>query len=238
MVLVTATDSGAIGANGTATVSVTGGVGPYTYRWTPTGARTDSVDSLQAGTYRVTVTDSFGCRATDTLRLCRIYVLRLLLATSDSGSTGSNGSAVVAASGGYPPYTYSWSNGAITTGITGLAPGTYTVTVNDSKGCQSNANAVVSNLTGIAWTSENTPKISLFPNPANNLINVVVTTKQAVSGRVEVVDMTGRIVYSSLVTINGQYNLPLNVADFSAGVYTLQISSDSQSAHERFEVAH
>ena len=43
---------------------------------------------------------------------------------------GSNTGAVnLTVTGGVPPYTYSWSNGATTQDITGVAAGTYTVTV-------------------------------------------------------------------------------------------------------------
>lgn len=43
----------------------------------------------------------------------------------------ANGAISTTVSGGLPPYTFSWSNGATTSGITGLPPGTYTVTVTD-----------------------------------------------------------------------------------------------------------
>ena len=43
----------------------------------------------------------------------------------------NNGSVIASASGGIPPYTFSWSNGATTASISDLAPGDYTVTVTD-----------------------------------------------------------------------------------------------------------
>jgi hypothetical protein len=43
-----------------------------------------------------------------------------------------NGSASVIASGGTPPYTYSWSNGSTNDSLSGLCTGTYTVTVTDT----------------------------------------------------------------------------------------------------------
>ncbi|HRI61045.1 MAG TPA: SprB repeat-containing protein, partial [Saprospiraceae bacterium] len=43
----------------------------------------------------------------------------------------NNGTAKAVASGGWAPYTYLWSNGATTATITGLAPGTYSVTATD-----------------------------------------------------------------------------------------------------------
>ena len=48
--------------------NASGGVGPYTYLWS-TGATTETIYDLPAGTYSVTVTDFNGDPATDTVDL-------------------------------------------------------------------------------------------------------------------------------------------------------------------------
>jgi len=50
------------GNDGSATVTVTGGTAPYTYRWT-TGATAQSINNLISGVYPVTVTDNKLCQA-------------------------------------------------------------------------------------------------------------------------------------------------------------------------------
>ncbi|MCB1582120.1 MAG: SprB repeat-containing protein [Xanthomonadales bacterium] len=59
----TVTDESVAGAaDGTASVDVSGGVPPYAYLWS-TGATTQSISGLSAGTYTVTVTDNVGTTA-------------------------------------------------------------------------------------------------------------------------------------------------------------------------------
>jgi hypothetical protein len=53
------------------------------------------------------------------------------------------GIALAQASGGASQYTYVWSNGSPQAVITGLANGTYTVTVQDSEGCKKTATTSV-----------------------------------------------------------------------------------------------
>lgn len=48
------------GSNGTATVNVTGGTAPFSYKWS-TGATAQTITGLSANAYSVTVTDNLGC---------------------------------------------------------------------------------------------------------------------------------------------------------------------------------
>jgi len=48
------------GADGSATVSISGGTAPYTYSWSPIGGMAPTAAGLAAGTYTVTVTDANG----------------------------------------------------------------------------------------------------------------------------------------------------------------------------------
>ncbi len=55
------------GSSGSATVSTTGGSGPYTYSWAPSGGTSATATGLASGTYTVSTTDANGC--TDILPL-------------------------------------------------------------------------------------------------------------------------------------------------------------------------
>ena len=62
---------------------------------------------------------------------------------------GSTGTVTATTTGGRPPYSYSWNNGATTSAINNLANGTYTVTVTDANGCTATTSAVVNCTTGV-----------------------------------------------------------------------------------------
>jgi len=57
--------------------------------------------------------------------------------SSPSGCSGNTGSATATVTAGFPPYTYSWNTTPVqtTATATGLAPGTYTVIVDDAGAC-------------------------------------------------------------------------------------------------------
>ncbi|MEL1245946.1 choice-of-anchor J domain-containing protein [Flavobacterium sp. DGU11] len=145
------------GSTGAATVTATGGTAPYTYTWN-NGAVTASVTGLAAGTYTATVTDAYGCQATQAFTITQPTVLNATAGaqTNIACSGGSNGSATVAVTGGTPGYTYSWApSGGTAATAAGLAAGTYTVTVTDANGCTATQSFTITQASGteIVWGS-------------------------------------------------------------------------------------
>ncbi len=123
--------------DGSATVSVDGGSGGYTYSWAPSGGNGATATGLSAGTYTVTVTDSNGCEGSQSFTITAPSPLQVSVSQTDvSCFGGSNGTATVVASGGTPGYSYSWApNGAMGPTASGLSAGTYFVTVSDANSC-------------------------------------------------------------------------------------------------------
>jgi|GEM_PF-5457050 len=125
------------GANGTASVTATGGTGLYTYLWTPSGGTAATATGLSAGTYTVTVKDANSCSAIKTITITEPSALTAIATvTNVSCHNGNNGSASVTPTGGTGAYSYLWSHkGATTPTIDGLTAGTYTVTITDANSC-------------------------------------------------------------------------------------------------------
>jgi len=69
------------------------------------------------------------------------------ITSTDAFCDQEDGTATVIGSGGIPPYTYDWSNGASNNNtITGLAPGVYGVTITDSAGCFTACTAAINSV--------------------------------------------------------------------------------------------
>lgn len=139
-----ATDVSCNGAtDGSIDLSVSGGTSPYTYDWS-NGAASEDLTAVGAGNYTVTITDANGCSSNETTLVDQPPGLSV--STSISEVTcygGNNGEATGSASGGTPPYTYSWSTGSSTNSATGLNAGSYTLTVTDTNGCTASTSASI-----------------------------------------------------------------------------------------------
>jgi len=122
------------GNNGSITAVVSGGVGPYTYSWAPSGGTNATASGLGVGTYTVTVLDKNGCSQTQTATIGTASGTPPTVTPSQTASScsGCTGTASAAASGGTAPYTYSWSNGGTTSSVSNLCGGSYTVSVSSA----------------------------------------------------------------------------------------------------------
>lgn len=149
-------------SNGTASISVSGGTGAYSYDWTPgnpTGDGTNTVSALAAGTYTCTVTDANGCTHVNTVTVTSTTGL-----TAGATSTpalcfgGATGTATGTPAGGTGPFTYSWSpSGGTNATATSLTAGNYTVLITDvSSGCTATASVSVTQPTALSITATQT----------------------------------------------------------------------------------
>ncbi|MAM05038.1 MAG: hypothetical protein CMD06_03665, partial [Flavobacteriales bacterium] len=131
------------GSDGTAFIdTIYGGNPSYVYLWS-NGQTTNTISSLFAGSYTVTVTDANGCSSipsTATVIVDEPDALQSNInVLNNSNCAGSQalatGEMEVSVTGGTTGYNYSWSTGSTNPNIGFLLPGTYTVTITDANNC-------------------------------------------------------------------------------------------------------
>src|SRR5437870_1048275 len=135
------------GSTGSVTVAGSGGASPYTYAIDgATFGNSGTFNNLAAGPYTVTVKDSKGCTTTQPVTITQpaSALTASALATNPSCSSGT-GSITVTASGGTGTLSYSkdGTNFQSSNVFSGLAGGSYTITVKDANGCTTTTGATV-----------------------------------------------------------------------------------------------
>lgn len=196
------------GANGSATVTATGGTPNYAYQWLPFGGTSNTAIGLSAGNYTVNITDNKGCTTTSNITINEpVQQLATTIATTpNSCFGGNNGIATANPTGGTPGYTYQWLPiGGTNQATTGLPIGNYTVTVTDANGCSTNASV---NITQPPALTGNLAVV----DPSCGLPNGTITAQ--ISG--------GTPIYNYAWT-PGSQTTP-NLSGLAAGNYALQVT--------------
>src|SRR5690606_5478207 len=229
---ITNTDILCNGGTSSATAVVTDGVLPLTYSWSPSGGSADTATGLTAGTYTVTVTDGAARTVTETVTIDEPDTLVSNIVITDISCNGlGNGSITLAPTGGVAPYTYLWNNADTSSSLTGLAAGTYSVTITDANGCTVTENATItdpavltlssSSYTDVTWYGGNdgsaTVSVTGGTAPYNYLWSNGATTATAtglIAGNyvVTVTDANGCTVSESFTIIQP---IPLMVQSVS-----------------------
>lgn len=131
------------GSDGSATLSVTGGDGNYTYLWSSSGGTGSTATGLSPGSYTVAVTDGSGCEATQQVNIGQPNELVVSGTVVNADCLGNSGQISVSATGGNGGFTYSWTPGGQTSSTITVGPGAYQVVVTDSENCVQQANFTV-----------------------------------------------------------------------------------------------
>jgi hypothetical protein len=147
------------GSNGAINLTPSGGTGPYTFNWLPSGPTTEDRTGLTAGTFTVQITDVNGCTGTVTATVTQPTspVSGTTVVTNVACFGGSNGAINLTPSGGTGPYTFNWlPSGPTTEDRTGLTAGTFTVQITDVNGCTGTVTATVTEPTDLIAISSAT----------------------------------------------------------------------------------
>lgn len=198
------------GNNGAVDLSISGGTQPYIINWS-NGQITEDIQNLIGGIYSVTVVDSNGCTTTASININTPLAPLAITATTQNVTcfNGSNGQIDLTVNGGTAPYTYAWSNSAISQDLINVVAGNYSVIVTDDQGCTSNGSyALTQPASGITITNNITP-VSCFDGN-NGAINLTIN---------------GGIQPYTISWSNGA--ITEDISGLTTGVYSVSVSDAS-----------
>ncbi|MEO1715337.1 MAG: SprB repeat-containing protein, partial [Bacteroidota bacterium] len=204
------------GNDGAIFLEFEGGIPPYIYNWDNAPDIQDPF-ALPAGTYRLRVIDSLGCKADTSITLMDpdslgVEMTILQVPNCDFQTMGEVQAEV---SGGTPPFTFEWSSGftqsnVTTSTATGLIAGPAIVTVTDGNGCEQVGAVQVADQYGLEVV------VSIVQ---------LVTCQGEADGSLTAQGLNGATPYSYDWDIDGSgdFDDPATIADLPSGLHVVRI---------------
>ena len=171
------------GNNGQINATLNGGVVPYTFSWydinmvqigssNTTTTNFDSILGLAAGDYIYQISDFNNCTLTDTVTITQPNAIQLTASVTNASCNGvSDGTAnVTIASGGTPPFLYSWNSTPIQNNPSAvfLLAGNYKAVVTDFNNCIDSISVVITQPVAVP-VSINSPTSTICQGSSINL---------------------------------------------------------------------
>lgn len=205
----TVTDVTCHGAStGAIDITVSGGNAPFTYVWS-SGENTEDISNKPAGTYSLLITDNTNCTYFISAVIGQPNPLTLNFTPQNPlCHNASNGQILLSVAGGTSPYSYLWSNNATTQNISGLAAGSYIVTVTDSNNCTVGGTVNLSN-----------PPILLLGFNTTN-----ATCNGASTGAIDLNVQGGTAPYTYIWSNGAQTQ---DISNIPAGLYTVTVTDNN-----------
>ena len=193
-------------SDGTASVQVISGESPFNYNWS-NGGTTQSIQGLEAGNYSVSVTDDNTCTTQSQISIGQPEEIVIQGEVENASCPDANDGAVsITITGGTNPYILNWNTGATGYEIQDLAPGNYSVNVNDMNNCEENAEFSLGYISELCFT---VPEIITPNNDGKNDFWIIEGLEFYPDATIEVYDRWGkRVFYSDIPDIewDGTFN--------------------------------
>ncbi len=204
--------------------SVSGGVTAYSYNWTSGSTSSSAVVCPSVTTtYSLTVTDANGCTISGDVKVCVVNVI----CYAGNSNVAKVQICHIPPGNNQNPQTICVDASAV---ASHLAHGDYLGSCGTVASCSSsNSRAITAQEN--AQMKQDGINYLVYPNPANNDLNIEFTFVENGTGKIEITDVTGRIILSTPAYsgIEGEtISNNINVSEYKAGVYFIKLELNGQ----------
>jgi hypothetical protein len=227
--------------NGAAGVSFVGEYGIVSYQWS-NGSTVKDISDLTSGLYTVTITDEKACTSVAAIEIKAPdpLVITLIELKPQFNQGAPDGEIKVSIQGGNTPYDFQWYKDGVPystdTVLLNLAFGSYSLVITDVNGCsQTLSDLVVDQFTNTVSLNDN--DWTVYPIPANQLLNLNFIDAYLGSIKTLIRDATGRVVQKS-ETDNTNQTVILSVDNLPSGWYTVEVITSEWVGIKKVMIQH
>ena len=223
--------------DGSITIEASGGVAPYGYSIDGVVFQSENTfTGLAAGTYTITIRDANGPGTLGSIG--PIEISEPVIPEVDI-TIIENDITIIVGSGGTTPYQYSIDGGdtfTSTNTFTDLNDGAYFILVLDGNGCQVIYRVVLIDITATHDPVESVA-FTISPNPTNGQVRLEMNNTTGEPLQMRIMDMTGRVVFSSTISETSQVIRKYDLKDLDSGFYQVWVGNEKVWGTKKLAIA-
>ncbi len=205
------------------------GKAPFLYEWERDSLKGENLQSLAAGRYFFTITDSHNCRDSVSIAIPQPDSLLVSYTVENASTPTSNDGQIILNSitGGTSPYQYLWSNNKRNPSLFNLAPGNYTVSITDQNNCKKELFFIVDAITNTSEALGDNTSFEILSNPIQAGQSILIKTSRNLKGVwiVKIFNANGAYLHQQSFRALGQEEVVTIPYHFEPGIYFIQAFS-------------
>lgn len=84
-----------------------------------------------------------------------------------------------------------------------------------------------------ATSAASAPRFSIYPNPVRDMLNIECSVPEVTTTTIEIIDISGKVVYTSILESDGSSTRTINLESLEAGIYLIRIGNSDFSYIEK-----
>ncbi|MEM9820410.1 MAG: T9SS type A sorting domain-containing protein [Bacteroidota bacterium] len=212
-------------------LTITGGSEPFAFLWS-NGAVEQNISNLVAGVYTVEISDANGCTFVEAFEVTDACTGFEAIGAITNVIGSELGAIDLTINGGNMPFTFMWSNGAMTQNVMDLESGDYFVSITDDLGCGLFEEFFVDEMTAVEDIA-GLSRLDILPNPSSGQVQVFLELENSMEVQFSLFDIAGRELYFEATALTQERTYDLDLSAYSDGLYLARFVLDGQVISRR-----